>query len=211
MLALRETGLYKLPVPSIVFLSFRILSACVFHFISRHFFLWHWVVTVMSVPYVLTRVTVPSCQNYLEATNYKVSENLEGFSLTFAPFHTKDPDPGRRRCALYEHRAMMTYSSCAECFKVTGFFRNRPQGLAGAAITVKTFHLSLKCSFRKKNPLKRNKHWSHLGELKPFLSLEGCYPTMLHIQFCLSDVVWNSDRNLKRRDGGGGLPKALCW
>lgn len=92
-----------------------------FYFISQLFFLWRWVVTV-SVPCRLTHVTVLSCQNYLETTNYEVLKNLEGFSLAFAPFHTKDPDPRRQHSTLYEHRAVMAFSSCAGVLKWHFFF-----------------------------------------------------------------------------------------
>lgn len=58
------------------------------HIISSVFFFWRWVVTVVSVPSGLTHVlTVLSCQNCSETTNYEVLKNLEGFSLAFAPFH----------------------------------------------------------------------------------------------------------------------------
>lgn len=76
----------------------------------------------MSVPCGLMHVTVLSCQTDLKTSNYEVLENLEGFGLAFAPSYTKDPDPRRQHCTLYEHRAAMTFSLCVECFKVTGFF-----------------------------------------------------------------------------------------
>lgn len=111
---------FELPCALDFRFSSRILGSYAFNFI--HHLLWHWVVTAVSVPCGLTHVTVLSCQNYLETTNYEVLKNLEGFSLAFTPFHTKDPDPRRQHCTLYEHRAVMTFSLCAGCFKVTVFF-----------------------------------------------------------------------------------------
>lgn len=94
------------------------------------FVVWRWVDTVVSGPCGLTHVTFLSCQNYLETTNYEVLENLEGVSLAFAPFHGKDPDPRRQHCTLYEHRAVVTFSLCAGCFKVTGFFLETGHGVS---------------------------------------------------------------------------------